>query len=205
MASQLSWQATVWMARSLRQQVPGETYHVTTHAVAGTKIVCSNSDRARFLAELATVVERYHWTCLAVAILDNHYHLLVTITEPNLSRGMQRLNVAYAGFFNRKYARKGHLFGARFYNGPVVTPGHLLMTVRYIARNRFVVGAATDPTRDRWSSYPGVVGTAKRWPFVAAAELLRYFGSGAAAVAMLRDFVEGTPGERAPTDGVRPP
>jgi REP element-mobilizing transposase RayT len=205
MASQLSWQATVEMARSLRQQVPGETYHVTTHAVAGTKIVRNNSDRARFLAELATVVERYQWVCLAVSVLDNHYHLLVTITEPNLALGMQRLNGAYAAFFNRKYTRKGHLFGARYYSGPVVTPGHLLMTIRYIARNRVVVGAAADPTRDQWSSYPGVIGTAKRWPFVAATELLRYFGNGAGAVALLRDLVEGAAGERAPTDGVRPP
>jgi REP element-mobilizing transposase RayT len=193
------------MARQLRRQVSGETYHVTTHAVAGAKIVRKDEDRARFLAELATVVVRYHWTCLAVAVLDNHYHLLVTITEPNLSRGMQRLNGAYAGFFNRKYSRKGHLFGARYYSGPVVTPGHLLMTVRYIARNRFVVGAAKDPTHDRWSSYPGVIGTAKRWPFVAAGELLRYFGSGAAAIAMLRDFVEGATDERTPANGVRPP
>jgi hypothetical protein len=44
----------------------------------------------------------------------NHYHLQVETPEANLSRAMQRLNVSYAVWFNRKYRRVGPLFAGRF-------------------------------------------------------------------------------------------
>lgn len=151
------------------------------------------------------MVAKYSWTCLAVALLDNHYHLLVTISEPNLARGMQRLNGTYAGFFNRKYGRKGHLFGARYYSGPIVSSAHLLMTIRYIARNRTAARLSEDPASDVWSSYPGVVGKRVCWPFIGRRQLLALVGPEALAASLLVDLVEG--GDRAGElpGGVRPP
>ncbi len=146
------------MPRALRTQVAGATYHVTAHAVAGTKLFRKDIDRRRLLAEMTSVVDTYGWICLAACLLDNHYHLLVTTPEPNLARGMQRLNGSYAAFFNNKYRRKGHLFGSRYYSLCIESEGHLLNTFRYIAWN----AAAADPSlhsrADRWNSYPGVVG-----------------------------------------------
>jgi|GEM_PF-6877192 putative transposase len=193
------------MPRPLREQTPGATYHITAHAVAGTKIVRNDRDRQRFLDELASVVQRYRWACLAVAVLDNHYHLLVRLEEPNLARGMQRLNGSYAAFFNKKYKRRGHLFGSRYYSGRIIGAGHLLMTVRYIARNRTVAACARDPGSDRWSSYAGVVGKAECWPFIARAELLGYIGPAATAASLLVDLVEGAADGIARPARVRPP
>ena len=193
------------MPRPLREQVPGATYHVTAHAVAGTKLVRNNRDRQRFFDELAVVVAKYRWTCLAVALLDNHYHLLVTISEPNLAQGMQRLNGVYAALFNRVHGRKGHLFGSRYYSGPVVSTGHLLLTIRYIARNRTAASLAQTPAQDRWSSYGGVIGTQPCWPFVAKSNVLELFGPEADSVRILIDFVEGPADGDAPPVGVRPP
>ena len=42
-----------------------------------------------------------------------------------------------------------------------------------------------------WNSYPGVVGAAECWPFIARREVLKHFGPGPSAVAVLEDFVEG--------------
>ena len=126
-----------------------------------------------------------------MSLLDTHYHLLVTIETENLDRGMQRLNGCYAGFFNRTHERRGHLFGDRFYNGPVVDEAHFLLTLRYIARNRKEAGLARDPASDKRSSYPGVIGVEPCWPFVDREALLAHFGSGEDAVRRLREFVEG--------------
>ena len=72
-----------------------------------------------------------------MCLLDTHYHLLVTISETNLARGMQRLNGSYAQFFNLKYGRKGHLFGGRYYGGKSADDRAIsCMTVRYIALQR---------------------------------------------------------------------
>jgi REP element-mobilizing transposase RayT len=181
------------------------TYHVTSHSVAEARLVRDDGDRERFLAQLQTVADALGWTCLAVCLLDTHYHLLVTISEANLARGMQRLNGSYAQFFNLKYGRKGHLFSGRYYGGKVLTPGHLLMTVRYIARNARDKGA--DPARYRWSSYPGIIGARPCWPFIARAMVLELFGSAETAVRLLRDFIEddGPPAEAGRPGGVRPP
>lgn len=164
-----------------------------------------DTDRQRFLDELASVVAKYNWTCLAVALLDNHYHLLVRLSEPNLAQGMQRLNGGYAGFFNRKYGRKGHLFGARYYSHAIVSSAHLLMTIRYIARNRTAAHLASDPSSDVWSSYPGVVGKVPCWPFIGRSELLALIGPAALAASLLIDLVEGVDGGGAFPGRVRPP
>jgi len=181
------------------------TYHVTAHSVAEARLVRDDGDRERFLAQLQMVADALGWTCLAVCLLDNHYHLLVTISEANLARGMQRLNGSYAQFFNRKYARKGHLFGGRYYGGAVRTTGHLLLAIRYIARNARDKGA--DPERYRWSSYPGVIGTRPCWPFIARETVLALFGPAASALALLREFIAegGPPAEAGDAAGVRPP
>jgi putative transposase len=184
------------------------TYHVTAHAVAEARLVRNDDDRRRFIAQLQTVAQSLGWTCLAVCLLDTHYHLLVTISEANLARGMQRLNGSYAQSFNLKYGRKGHLFGGRYYGGKVLSPGHLLLAVRYIARNAYDNGA--HPAAYPWSSYPGVIGTRPCWPFIARAQVLELFGAAEAAVQLLRAFIEEEhrPGERggggAGTGGVRP-
>jgi putative transposase len=183
------------MPRALRMQIAGATYHVTAHAVDGAKLVRKDVDRRRLLAEVTTVVDTYGWTCLAACLLDNHYHLLITTPEPNLARGMQRLNSAYATFFNNKYRRKGHLFGSRYYSGCIESEGHLLNTFRYIARNAAAADPSLHPRADRWNSYPGVVGATECWPFIARQEVLSHFGPDSSAVRVLEEFVEGSPAE----------
>jgi REP element-mobilizing transposase RayT len=164
------------------------TYHVTACSVAEARLVRNDDDRRRFVAQLQAVVQSFGWTCLAVCLLDTHYHLLVRISEANLGRGMQRLNGSYAQSFNLKYGRKGHLFGGRYYGGKVLTEAHLLLALRYIARNAYDKGA--DPASYPWSSYPGVIGTRACWPFIARAQILELFGATDLAVRLLRAFVE---------------
>jgi putative transposase len=180
------------MPRALRMQTAGATYHVTAHAVAGAKLVRNDVDRRRLLADITTVVGIYGWICLAACLLDNHYHLLVTTPEPNLALGMQRLNGSYAAFFNDKYRRKGHLFGSRYYSGYIESEGHLLNTFRYIARNAAEADPSLHPRADRWNSYPGVVGATECWPFIARLNVLKHFGPGQSAIAVLEEFVEGS-------------
>ena len=46
--------------------------------------------------------------------MSNHYHLLLEITDVNLSRSVQWLNTSYSVWFNRHHRRSGHLFQGRF-------------------------------------------------------------------------------------------
>ena len=46
--------------------------------------------------------------------MTNHYHLLIETERENLSKAMRNVNALYAGYFNRKYKRIGHLWQVRF-------------------------------------------------------------------------------------------
>lgn len=194
------------MPRPLREQEAGATYHVTIHAVDNGTIVRNDVDRSELLDTLGLVVARKGWICLAFCILDTHYYLLVTTPEANLAEGMQLLNGIYAQRFNRRHARKGHVFRERYRPRRVATDAHLLLTVRYIALNPVRAKAADAPSTHRWSSYGGVIGAMRCWSFIARTELLELFGAPNVAVQVLRDFVEASdPTARFDNSGVRPP
>ena len=71
-------------------------------------------DREAWFKLLVEVEARFGWKIHVWNLLDNHFHLLVETTQPELSRGMQRLNGLHAMRFNRRYDRRGHLFQGRF-------------------------------------------------------------------------------------------
>ena len=47
--------------------------------------------------------------------MPNHIHLLLKQIKNNgISEFIRKVEVGYAGYFNKKYGRKGHLFQGRF-------------------------------------------------------------------------------------------
>ena len=103
------------MPRIPRSQLPSPAwYHVICRGVEQRTIVLDDLDREAWFKLFVDVERRFGWKVHAWNLLDNHFHLLVETTQPDLSRGMQRLNGVYAMRFNRRYARSGHLFQGRF-------------------------------------------------------------------------------------------
>ena len=102
------------MARPLRIQAPGLTYHVMARGVSRTSIYIDDEDRRRFLSILADVVKQYALRCHAYCQMTNHYHLTVTTSEANLSRALHQLNGDYAQWWNWRHDHAGHLFEGRF-------------------------------------------------------------------------------------------
>jgi REP element-mobilizing transposase RayT len=84
------------MARPLRIRAAGLTCHVTARGVRRMNIFLDTVDRRRFPAILANVVVRYALRCHTYCEMTNHYHLAVTTTDANLSRGVQQLSGDYA-------------------------------------------------------------------------------------------------------------
>ena len=59
-------------------------------------IFVDDRDRKFFLYLLGECVTRFHWILYAYALMPNHFHLLVQLTEETLSKGMHWLNTSYA-------------------------------------------------------------------------------------------------------------
>ena len=76
----------------------------------GRRIVRDDSDRQRFVATVAAMVEQYQVVCHTWVLMNNHYHLLLETPHANLSQALRHLNGVYTQAFNRRHRRVGHLF-----------------------------------------------------------------------------------------------
>ncbi len=168
------------MPRQPRVAFAGALYHATARGNDGMAIFRTDADRAHFLALLARAVERFGWRCHAYCLMDNHFHLVVETPQPNVSRGMQWLNGAYAQGFNRRYGRTGHLFGGRFHSVLIDGERQLAAVARYVVANPVRARICVDAARFVWSSYRATAGISQRPRFLTVRTVLRPFGSSVA-------------------------
>jgi REP-associated tyrosine transposase len=146
------------MARDLRLEFAGALYHLTARGNEQQAIFRDDSDRRWFLKLLAREVAQQRWQCHAYCLMGNHYHLLIETTEPNLARGMRRLNSAYAQGFNHRHGRVGHLFQGRYHSVLVEKESYLLEVSRYIVLNPVRASLVCTPEEWAWSSYRATSG-----------------------------------------------
>lgn len=170
-----------------RAHEAGRIYHVTTHGVGTAAVFRDDIDRQRFVAGLNSTVRDFGWRVFAASLMTTHYHLLVQLTDANLSSGMQIVNGHYARRFNLRHARRGPLFEARYADTPVSDDFHLLTAIRYIALNPVEAKLVSRPEEWHWSTYRQLLGVGPCWPCFEPRFVLDHFPS----LDSLRDFVEG--------------
>jgi REP element-mobilizing transposase RayT len=167
-----------------------------------TAIFRDDVDRTDFVTRVAGLAEAEAWTVYAWALLSNHAHLLVRTRQRPLDRSMRSLLTGYAGAFNRRHHRVGHLFQNRYKSIVVEAEPYLLELVRYLHLNP--LRAQVLPTlraldRYPWTGHSALLGTLPR-PWQETATILRQFGATPhRARHAYRTFVaEGIPAGRRP-------
>jgi len=110
-------------------------HHIINRGVARTNIYLNRFDKEEFLKILCNACETYKVNLHDYCLMDNHYHLLVELTQENLSLFMRQLNSNYAIYFNKKYSRSGHLWQGRYKSYYVYDENYLFMLYRYIEQN----------------------------------------------------------------------
>jgi putative transposase len=139
------------MPRILRSTLPDGYFHVTARGVEQRTIYLDREDCRSFLTLFASVARRYGWNVHAFCLMPNHYHVALEATRAALSDGVQWLNGVYAQGFNRRHARWGHLFGARFASWVIESETHLEAARRYILENPVRAGLCERPEDWPWS------------------------------------------------------
>jgi REP element-mobilizing transposase RayT len=163
------------MGRALRHEAPGALYHVFSRGAVQLPVFLDEVDHGQFLELLSTTVERAGWLCHAYCLMGNHYHLVVETPEPTLAKGMHRLNLAYALWFNRRTGRVGHAFDARYGSIMVGSERHELELARYVVVNPVLAGICREPELWPWSSYQATAGLAPRPEFLTVDRVLGHF------------------------------
>jgi REP element-mobilizing transposase RayT len=164
------------MARPLRIEYPGAFYHITARGNEQKDIIREDKDRERFLGYLETAVGRYKAIIHAYCLMSNHYHLLLTTPEGNLSQIMRHINGGYTAWFNKRHNRVGHLFQGRYKAILVDADPYAGELSRYIHLNPVRAGMVRQPEQYHWSSYAAYIGKARTPRWLTTDWLLQYFG-----------------------------
>jgi REP element-mobilizing transposase RayT len=137
------------------------------------------TDRTDFLARLARLVTATGLAVYAWALLQNHAHILLRTGARPLPRIMRSLLTGYAGAFNRRHHRVGHLFQNRYKSVVVEEELYLLELVRYLHLNPLRAGAVPDLEALEsfpWSGHSALLGIAPR-PWQDTQTILAQFGA----------------------------
>ena len=140
------------MPRHARRCSSSGYYHLISRGVGKQVIFEETADYAFYLR----LLRRYGRECgvniCAYCLMENHVHLLVMDPSDHVAVFMKKISVCYAGFFNHKYERTGHLFQGRYTSEPVEDAASLRKVFRYILNNPLKAGIC-QASAYQWSSY----------------------------------------------------
>lgn len=132
------------MARTLRNLVTNEVYHVVCKGNNRDFLLKHDADKAMFLETVKRYRKLYDFELYAYCILDNHVHLLIKMGSTSLSRVMQGISQSFTQRFNRKYDRSGHVFEGRYFCSVCLTTHSIMRTLAYIHLNPYKAGKCMD-------------------------------------------------------------
>ncbi len=190
------------MPRQARLDAPGVLHHVMVRGLERRPIFRDDLDRRDFWTRVGALVEATGLTVYAWALLPNHAHLLLRTGRRPLARCMRSLLTGYAGAFNRRHQRVGHLFQNRYKSIVVEEEPYILELVRYLHLNPLRAGVVPDfraLARYLWTGHSALLGI-RPCPWQATGAILAQFGpTPARARKAYRAFVaDGIPRGRRP-------
>ncbi len=132
--------------------------------IEGCRLFRDDRDRDDFVRRLAHLAESGALVVYAWALLPNHVHLLVRSAARPLARSMGSLLTGYAGAFNRRHRRTGHLFQNRYRSIVVEEERYFLELIRYLHLNPVRAGVVADLRALEQYPYTGHAALVGRMP-----------------------------------------
>jgi REP element-mobilizing transposase RayT len=161
------------------------------------EIFLDDDDRRDLLERLDRLIPDWGGNCFAWSLMPNHTHLVVQTGSVPLSKLMHRLNTGFAGRFNRKHHRVGHLFQNRFKSVPIEDDAALMNAVRYVHLNPLRSRQVADLhglARHPWTGHAALVGTRAPYEFESVERSLTLFDENTvSARRVLLEWMEAAP------------
>lgn len=144
----------------------GAIAHITQHATGKEHLFLEESDYLYALHLIKEMSKKLKLDILSFVLMLNHIHLLVKFGEANISEAMKKLFQCYAIYFNKKYARKGHVFCGAYRSALCFDESYLLAASLYIHFNPVKAKLVENPIDYRWSSCALFVKDVKKDTFI---------------------------------------
>ena len=138
------------MSRTARSK--GQYSHVIVRGIGKQILFEDDFDRQKFLNLLKKYRDELNITIMAYCLMENHVHMLIDDNSGQLPCFMKKLGISYAGYYNRKYERTGHLFQDRYKSEVICDEKGLLNVYRYILKNPEKAHIAKS-CKYKWSSF----------------------------------------------------
>lgn len=161
-----------------------------------------DEDYRSFEEQLAATVEEYHVLCHAVCGMANHYHLVATTQEANLSLAVRQLNGEFARWWNWRHRHVGHVFQGRFHAQIVQDDRYLLTVCRYVVLNPVRARLVHEPGDWAWSTYRATAGLEPAPAYLSPGLIWNMLGPRVEAPRLYRELVSGYIGCSLPRDAV---
>ena len=178
------------MPRKPRIEIPGY-YHVLNRGVERRSVFLEPEDYEHFIELMCSYARDFGIQIHNYCLMSNHYHILLEITRPVLSRYMRQLGMNYSIYFNKKYKRSGHLWQGRYRSWYVTDEGYLYTLMRYIEHNPLKAGVVKSLKAYPYSSYRAFIDPKQRPTCLQKSKILQDYGNDHRAIeALLNDPVD---------------
>ena len=181
------------MPRQARLDAPGVLHHVMGRGIERGRIFWDDWDKEDFIRRLAELASGKAWWVYAWALMPNHFHLLVRSGTGTLPRNMRTLMSGYAGYFNRRHNRQGHLFQNRYKSTVCEEERYFLELVRYLHLNPVRAKIVTDIKEldgYKYSGHSAIVGKSEQPWQDTEGVLGRFSRRRTMAIRLYREFME---------------
>ncbi len=178
------------MPRPLRLFDPGSLLHVFSRASGGEAVFADEEERSLFVERLGEYCVQWDGKVYAYVVMPNHFHLCLEVGKAPLQELMHPLLTWYAGRYNWRQERQGHVFQGRYHAILLQRDAHLLQLIRYLHLNPVRAGLVKSPEAYAWSSHSAYCGgRAHGW--LAVSEALGLFSEARlSALRQYRRFVQ---------------
>lgn len=142
------------MPRIARSNMETNFLHVIVQGIAKEYIFKDGEDIKKYLYLIKEYSDFYKIKIIAYCVMNNHAHFLIYTKEISLlSKVMQKVNIVYGRYYNKKNQRVGYVFRDRFLSEPIKTEIQLLNCMVYIHKNPIKANIVNEISKYRYSSY----------------------------------------------------
>lgn len=155
------------MPRTSRSHQKTNFFHIMTQGINKSFIFNNPIDIKYYIGMMYKLMKEYTIKIIAYCVMNNHAHILIEAKDlKDLSKYMQRLNMQYSRYYNKKYNRVGYVFRDRFKSEGIYSERHLNSCIKYIYNNPVKAGLCNYPKEYPYSNFKEITARAEEYVFI---------------------------------------